>query len=76
MRLKPAQITVLQEELCAELAQILIDEWHYTRQQALDTLYNSRTFALIQDTGTGLYYQSTGYVFTFLEEELKTGNIA
>lgn len=76
MRLNPEQITIMQEDLCAELVEILMEEWHYSMQQALGVLYNSDTFALIQDTGTGLYYQSTGYVYTFLEEELKTGKAA
>lgn len=76
MRLTPGQITIMQEDLCAELVEILMDDWHYPMQKALGTLYNSETFALIQDTGTGLYYQSAGYVFTFLEEELKKGEIA
>ena len=41
--------------------------------EALGVLYNSDTFALIQDVGTGLYYQSAGYVYSYLEEELNTG---
>ncbi|MBQ0030184.1 MAG: hypothetical protein KBT32_07090 [Bacteroidales bacterium] len=76
MRLKPEQINILQEELCAELVGILMDEWHYSLQESLSVLYNSDTFALIQDVDTGLYYQSTGYVYTFLDEELKTGKVA
>lgn len=76
MRLKPEQITILQEELCAELVEILMDEWHYSMQEALGVLYNSDTFAIIQDEETGLYYQSSGYVYTFLDEELKTGKVA
>lgn len=76
MRLNPEQITILQEDLSAELVEILMEEWHYSMQQALGVLYNSDTFALIQDKDTGLYYQSAGYVYTFLEEELKTGKVA
>lgn len=76
MRLKPEQINILQEELCAELVEILMEEWHYSMQEALSVLYNSDTFDLIQDEGTGLYYQSSGYVYTFLDEELKTGKVA
>ena len=76
MRLTPEQVTVMQEELCAELVEILMEEWHYTMQEALGVLYNSDTFALIQDTGTGLYYQSAGYVYSFLEDELKKGTVA
>lgn len=76
MRLKPEQINIFKEELCAELVEILMDEWHYSMQEALGVLYNSDTFALIQDEGSGLYYQSSGYVYTFLDEELKTGKVA
>lgn len=76
MRLTPEQINLMKEELCAELVEILIDEWHYSMQEALGVLYNSDTFSLIQDDGAGLYYQSSGYVYSFLDEELKTGKVA
>lgn len=76
MRLNPEQITILQEELCADLVVIIMEEWHYSMQKALDVLYNSDTFSLIQDVKTGLYYQSPGYVYSFLEEELKRGRVA
>lgn len=76
MRLKPEQVTILQEDLCAELVEILMNEWHCSMQEALGILYNSDTFSLIQDVETGLYFQSAGYVYSFLEEELKKGKIA
>ena len=76
MRLTPEQINILQEELCAELVNILMQEWHYSMHEALGVLYNSDTFALIQDVGTGLYYQSAGYVYSYLEEELNTEKVA
>lgn len=75
MRVTSEQLTILQEELSADLAKILMEEWHYSMEKALDVLYNSDTFALIQDTGTGLYYQSPGYVYSFLEEELMSGRV-
>ena len=76
MRLTSEQINILQEELTAELIEILMDEWGYGMQEALTVLYNSDTFSILQDPGTGLYYQSAGYVYSFLEEELKKGKIA
>lgn len=76
MRLKPEQINILQEELTAELVEILMEEWGYDMQEALNVLYNSDTFSILQDPKTGLYYQSSGYVYSFLEEELKKGKIA
>ena len=54
----------------AELAQILMEKYGYTQFQALEVLYNSETFARLQDPNTGLYYQSPGYVYSFLNSEL------
>ncbi len=76
MRLTPEQINILQEELTADLVEILMEEWGYSMQEALNVLYNSDTFSILRDPGTGLYYQSAGYVYSFLEEELKKGKIA
>ncbi|MCM1491453.1 MAG: hypothetical protein NC095_11625 [Muribaculum sp.] len=76
MKLTLEQIGILQEDLTAELIEILMDEWGYSMQEALNVLYNSDTFAILQDPGSGLYYQSAGYVYSFLEEELKKGRIA
>lgn len=72
MKLTEDQINLLKEDLIAELVEILMIEWEYTMQEALSVLYNSDTFALLQNSDTGLYYQSAGYVYTFLEEELRT----
>lgn len=76
MKLKEERIVILKEALSAELVEILMEEWNYSMDKAMEVLYNSDTFALIQDSGTGLYYQSAGYVFSFLENELKTGKCA
>ncbi len=75
MKLTDAQIQMMQEDMYAELVQLLMEHWHYPMAQALDTLYNSDTFARLQDKDTGLYYQSPGYVFSFLENELRSGRM-
>ena len=43
-----------------------------TPQEALDVLYTSETFDRLQDDETGMYYQSAGYVYSFLSNEIKT----
>ena len=53
-----------------ELEKYYKEEYGYTLGKAMDTLYNSDTFARIQNVNTGLYYQSTGYVYSFLSNEL------
>ena len=62
--------SLMQEDMYAELIQILMEKYGYTLEKAMDTLYNSETFARLQDANTGLYYQSPGYVYSFLNSEL------
>ena len=69
-KLSPEQIQLLKDELSAELAGYLVEDYHYTPQKAIDVLYTSETFERLQDDGTGLYYQSPGYVYSFLQNEL------
>ncbi|MBQ2787342.1 MAG: hypothetical protein IJF00_05215 [Bacteroidaceae bacterium] len=70
MKLSEGQIKMMQEDMYAELIQILMEEYGYSLEKAMDTLYNSDTFARLQDANTGLYYQSPGYVYSFLNSEL------
>ena len=74
-RLTEEQIQVLKDDLCVELAGYLVDDYHYTAQEAIDVLYTSETFERLQDDNTGLYYQSPGYVYSFLQNELNTAKV-
>ena len=73
MTLTDSQIQLMQEDMTADLAQILMEKWGYSMEEALATIYNSDTFALLQDKRTGLYYQSVGYVYSFLNNEMTSG---
>lgn len=70
MKLTAGQIKMMQEDMYADLIQILMEEYGYTLEKAMDILYNSETFARLQNAETGLYYQSPGYVYSFLANEL------
>ena len=70
MKLTEGQIKMMQEDMYAELIQILMEKYGYTLEKAMDTLYNSETFVRLQNADTGLYYQSPGYVYSFLNSEL------
>lgn len=59
-----------------ELVVCLMQDKGMSMLQALDTLYNSTLFAKLQDTETGLYYQSPLYCYELLEHELKFGKLA
>ena len=69
------EIEFVIEELVKELALRLMDERGLTMKQALDTIYNSETYTKVLDLRTGLYSQSTVYVYSFLENEILTGKI-
>lgn len=64
------------EELVKDLVLKLIEEQKMSMLDALDAVYNSDTFEKIQDLETGLFSQSTPYVYAILLRELKEGKIA
>ena len=75
-RLTREQIQLLKDDLCVEIAGYLVDDFHYTPQEAIDVLYTSETFDRLQDDDTGLYYQRAGYVYSFLQNELTKARVA
>ncbi len=64
---------MMQEDMISELVMLVMERWHYSANEALDTIYNSDTFLHLSDKNTGLYYQSPGYVYSFLDNELRKG---
>lgn len=75
-RLTPEQIQLLKDELTIELAGFLVDDFKLSPQEAIDMLYTSDTFERLQDDATGLYYQSAGYVYSFLQNEIRNAKVA
>ena len=64
------------EAVSADLAELLSKDFGMGVAEALDTLYNSETYTKLCDPATGLYFQSSQYVYSFLKAELATGAIA
>lgn len=64
------------EEISKEIVLLLMDEYQMDMNEALRTLYTSDTYLRLIDLDTGLYVQSTAYVYEYLEKELTTGKIA
>ena len=58
------------ECLCEDLVPMLMEEYGLTDMEAINLLYQSNTFAKIEDPQTGLYYQGAVYVFEYLKEEI------
>ncbi|MBF1575774.1 hypothetical protein [Hoylesella shahii] len=60
--------------LVKELAKQLIANT-LSIEQALTLVINSETYEKLMNDATKLYYQSPGYVFSFLQTELQTGKM-
>ena len=76
MTLTREQKQLMKDDICVELAGYLMDDYHCSREEAIDMLYTSDTFERLQDDATGLYYQSSGYVYSFLQSELNKAKVA
>jgi hypothetical protein len=60
----------MKEEIVKDMISRLMDERDLSLQQAFDAVYTSRLFEKLSDPKTGLFFQSSGYVYSFLLEEL------
>ena len=69
-----SQITFMIEELTKDLVKNVMEELHIPLAEALDIVYTSETFQMLSNPATGLYFQSTNYVYEFLSNELKYGS--
>ena len=63
------------EELVKDLVLKLMEERKTTMHEALGLVYNSDTYKKILDLETGLFSQSTAYVYEILSRELTEGRI-
>lgn len=61
------------EYLLKDLAEYLVEEEGIDIPTALQFIYNSETYSKLMDPETGLYFQSSGYVYEFLKEEYHLG---
>lgn len=65
----------LKEGLTSDLVEFLMKDYNLDITSALTTLYDSDTYSKLNDPLTGLYFQSSRYVYSFLKNELRTGTV-
>ncbi len=63
--------TFMIETLTREMIARLMEERSMTMREAMDIVYKSKTYAALNNTKTGLYFQSPAYLYDSLEKELK-----
>ena len=70
MNVSQAEFQNMKEEIVKDMISRLMDERGLTMQQAFDVVYTSRLFEKLDNPATCLYFQSSGYVYSFLQDEL------
>ena len=65
----------LVEGIVSDMTKWLIEDRNLSLQAALNLIYNSKTFELLQDPATGLCTESSAYNYDLLDFELKNGKI-
>ena len=68
--MKDSEIRYMIEEVSADMAVYLSEEFGLDVTESLDALYNSDTYIKLNNPKTGLYFQSPKYVYSFLRDEM------
>ncbi len=63
------------ESISTDLIVMLMEDFDMSMKSAFDSLYNSETYTKLTDASTGLYFQSSGYVYSYLKREITTGKL-
>lgn len=63
--------TFMIETLTREMIARLMEDRSMTMREAMDIVYKSKTYDALNNTKTGLYFQSPAYLYDSLENELK-----
>lgn len=71
MNVNEKEFQFMVEGITSDLIQLLMDREHYSLPQAVDAVYNSNVYRALLRPTSGLYAQSSGYVYLFLEKDLK-----
>lgn len=70
MNITESEFRYLKELLAKDLITMLMEKKGLSMEEAFRKYYSSRTFENVANPDTGLYFQSPGYVYSYLENEL------
>ena len=73
MNVSEQEFKFMVEGITSDLIQLLMDRNQYSLPKAVETVYGSNIYSALLRPTSGLYTQSSGYVFSLLENELKNG---
>ena len=70
MNVSEQEFKFMVEGITSDLIQLLIDRKQYNLPHAVDAVYGSNIYGALMRPTSGLFTQSSGYVFSLLENEL------
>lgn len=73
MNVTEKEFRYMKEFIIRDMGFYLMDEYGMSVEKALDAIYGSKTYEMLCNPDSGLYYQSSQYVYQFLKEEITTG---
>lgn len=76
MSISEEEFKYLIEGITSDLITLLVERNKYDIKSAVDAVYQSETYAALNRQQTGLYCQSSGYVYEYLIHELQFGKPA
>ena len=71
MNVNEQDFNFMVEGIVSDLIQMLMDREHYSLSEAVEAVYNSNIYSALQRPSSGLYAQSSGYMYQYLDKELK-----
>lgn len=74
MNVSQAEFQNMKEEIVKDLIVRLMEERSLSMAEAFDAVYTSHLFEKLSNPKTGLYFQSSGYVYSYLDRELKSSS--
>lgn len=70
MKVSQAEFQNMKEDIVKDMISRLMEERGLSMKDAFDAVYTSSLFEKLSNPKTGLYFQSSGYVYSFLIEEI------
>ncbi len=63
-------------EFCIQdIIESIVKEQHIEYDKAMELFYSSQTFAKLNDIETGLYLESSDYIYAMFQDEMNFGKI-
>lgn len=70
MNVSQVEFQNMKEDIVKDMISRMMEERGLSMQDAFDKVYNSHLFEKLSDPKTGLYFQSSWYVYSYLLDEL------